>query len=97
MKLILICVTSLIFLLTGCAKKVFVLQEGFNIKEDKTKSIEVMYFYDSFGQSENIKAYSICPQGVGGIEYDKSLFDSFVSVITLNILTPRRITFYCSG
>ncbi|EQA6242267.1 MULTISPECIES: Bor/Iss family lipoprotein [Enterobacter] len=56
-----------------------------------------MYFYDSFGQSENIKAYSICPQGVGGIEYDKSLFDSFISVITLNILTPRRITFYCSG
>lgn len=96
MKKTLICFLSLIFLLTtGCAKKVFVLQEGFTIKEDQTKSIEVMYFYDSFGKSESIKAYSFCSKGLGGIEYDKSIFDSLIAIVSFNIITPRRITFYC--
>lgn len=95
MNKILFCFLSLTFLLTGCAKKIFVLQEGFAIKENQTKSIEMMYFYDSFGRSESIKAYSFCPKGLGGIEYDKSISDSFISIVSFNIITPRRITFYC--
>lgn len=72
MNKILLYFFSLTFLLTGCAKKVFVLQEGFAIKENQTKSIEMMYFYDSFGKSENIKAYSFCQKGLGGLNMIKA-------------------------
>ena len=84
-----------VFLISGCAKKVYVLKEGFNIENEQTKNIEVMYFYDGFGMSEEIKAYKLCPNGIGGVEYDKSLLDSLIAIITANIITPRRVTFYC--
>ncbi|MEB6412265.1 Bor/Iss family lipoprotein [Enterobacter vonholyi] len=96
MKFILLLLFFLFSILTtGCAKKVYVLHEGFVVDDRKTKSIEVFYFYDSFGVSEKINAFEICSDGVGGIEYDKSLIDSIVAIVTFSIITPRRVTFYC--